>query len=205
MWLPVIRATHCGSSAASAPAASPPSARLRDGVSRKEARAELETINRAPGQRRIPRPTAAWCRRVATHSEINSGADAAAHLGLAVGRSLVRLAHCVRQSSPTSRWCERSAGGASSPPGWRSARAGAHVVGQIGDRERPADRDRGGAGLVDHEVDASRQWVAVTASRYQSSDYTIDAAARSPTCWRCRSRRPCCCRSRRSSGSVSSA
>jgi putative ABC transport system permease protein len=146
--------------------------RLRDGVTLEDARAELETINRRlelehPATNRGVVPT------VATHSEMNSGPDAAMIWGSVWAASwLVLLVACANLANLTlvrtvGRWREFST---------RMALGGGigRMVRQILFEGLSLAAVAGALGwwITQWSV---RTWDAVTASQYQVLDYTVDA------------------------------
>ena len=146
--------------------------RLRDGASLREARAELETINRRlevayPATNRQLVPT------LATHSEFNSGRDAAMIWGsLWTAAWFVLLIACANVANLTlvrtmGRWREfatRIALGSGV----------ARMVRQIVMESLVLAAISGTLGWW-ITIWSVRTWTAVTASRYQVLDYTIDS------------------------------
>ena len=148
--------------------------RLRDGARVAEARAELETINRRleadyPATNRGVVPT------VATHSQMNSGPDAAMIWGsLWAAAWFVWLIACANVANlalvrTMGRWRElstRIALGAGHGRVMRQMFAESLVL-------------TGAAGAIGWWITrwSVRTWVAVTASRYQVLDYTVDSGA----------------------------
>lgn len=147
--------------------------RLRNGVSLREARAELETINRRlaaayPATNRHLVPT------VATHSEFNSGRDATLIWGsLWAAAWFVLLIACANVANlmlvrATGRWREfatRIALGAGQGRIMRQLFLESLVL--------TAVAGAFGWWITNWSV---RAWTTVTASRYQVLDYTVDAS-----------------------------
>ena len=146
--------------------------RLRDGVRLQEARAELETINRRleaayPATNRGVVPT------LATHSQINSGPDAQMIWGsLWVGAWFVFLIACANLANLTlvramARWRDFATRLALGAGIGRMAR-------QIVVESLMLAAIAGALGwwITTWSV---RTWAAVTASRYQVLDYTVDS------------------------------
>ncbi|HEY2150044.1 MAG TPA: ABC transporter permease [Vicinamibacterales bacterium] len=146
--------------------------RLRDGASLQSARVELETINRRLEQA-YPATNHQLVPRIATHSEFNSGRDAATIWGsLWAAAWFVLLIACANVANLTlvrtmGRWREfatRIALGAGL----------ARMVRQIFMESLALAAVAGMLGwwITTWSV---RTWIAVTASRYQVLDYTVDA------------------------------
>jgi predicted permease len=171
MWLPVTRTpemqqrglTSNGFTAV---------ARLRDGVTLEEARAELEAINRRleaahPETNRGVVPT------VATHSHMNSGPDAAMIWGsLWVGAWFVLLIGCANLANLTlvrtiGRWREFATKIALGAGQMRMIR-------QVAVESAMLAAVAGTIGWWLTKASVS-WWDAVTASQYQVLDYTVDA------------------------------
>lgn len=146
--------------------------RLRDGVTLQEARAELETINRRlqadyPATNRDLIPT------LATHSQVNSGPDAQIIWGsLWAAAWFVWLIACANVANLTlvrtmGRWRELST---------RIALGAGHgrTMRQMFTESLAVTAVAGAIAwwITNFSV---RTWVAVTASRYQVLDYTIDS------------------------------
>jgi putative ABC transport system permease protein len=147
--------------------------RLRKGVSRREARAELETINRRLAVA-YPETNLHLVPTVATHSEFNSGQNATIIWGsLWTAAWFVLLIACANVANlmllrSMGRWREfatRMALGAGQGRMMRQLLAESAVLTGLA----------AGFGwwIATWSVHA---WTAVTASRYQVLDYTVDAS-----------------------------
>jgi putative ABC transport system permease protein len=147
--------------------------RLRDGASRQQARAELETINRRlelayPTTNRHLVPT------VATHSEFNSGRDARMIWGsLWVAAWFVLLIACANVANLT---LVRTMGR------WREFATRIALGAGMGRMVRQIVMESlllaGMAGTLGWWITtwSVRTWTTMTASRYQVLDYTIDSS-----------------------------
>ena len=170
MWLPVTRTTDMQQRGLASNGFTVV-ARMRDGVTLEQARAELEAINRrleaaSPDTNRGVVPT------VATHSNMNSGPDAGVIWGsLWAGAWCVLLIACANLANLTlvrtiGRWREfatKIALGAGQ----------SRMIRQIAIESVTIAAVAGSIGwwLTQSSV---RWWDAVTASQYQVLDYTVD-------------------------------
>ena len=147
--------------------------RLRDGISRQEARAELETINRRL-EADYPDTNRGVVPSVATHSQINSGRDAPLIWGsLFAAAWFVLVIACANLANlmlvrTVGRWREfstRIALGAGQ----------ARLIRQI---LVESVMLAGVAGTLGWWITnwSVRTWTAVTESRYQVLDYTVDSS-----------------------------
>ena len=170
LWMPVVRTPELQQRGLT-PEGFIAFGRLRDGVTRQEARAELETINRRletdyPATNRGLVPT------VATHSTMNSGRDAPLIWGsLWAAAWFVLLIACANLANLTlvrtmGRWREfsiRMALGAGTGRMMRQIVAESLLLAGV-------------AGALGWWITnwSVRRWALITASRYQVLDYTVD-------------------------------
>jgi putative ABC transport system permease protein len=170
-WMPVVHTPDLQQRGLS-PGGFTAVARLRDGARLREARAELETINRRleadyPATNRGVVPT------FATHAEMNSGPDAPIIWGsLWAAAWFVWLIACANVANLTlvrtmGRWRELST---------RIALGAGHgrIMRQMFAESLVLTAAAGAIGwwITTWSV---RTWAAVTASRYQVLDYTVDS------------------------------
>jgi predicted permease len=171
MWLPVIRTPELQQRGLASNGFTVV-ARLRDGVTLEEARAELEAINRRL-EAAYPETNRGVVPTVATHSNMNSGPDAAMIWGsLWAGAWFVLLIACANLANLTlvrtiGRWRElatKIALGAGQ----------ARMIRQIAIESVMLAAVAGTIGWWLTRTSVS-WWDAVTASQYQVLDYTVDS------------------------------